>query len=368
MARILETIYLDSSAQVDAEKGEIRGVKLLGMESKNKRRYTLEAMTNAVPLYQGRKVYVDHPKRAEIESDRSMDRWAGTIKNVRFSENGIYGDIKLRKKSDFFDGIIEAAQDFPMDVGFSHVADGESRMDKDTEIVESIKEVFSVDLVTDPATTHGLFESRRPTKNTKTVKGVIESLPDGVQRTRLIEMMDDGYIDGSMSMTDDETPVDPLTQMSGLVKELITMLGETLKVLAMKKDTPAPDAKPDPVAPLVPEEELKKEPAVDATPNDPASGDPMATEQNKKFPELESKLAMLEAKTLLLESGREATPVRIKALAAAAEADRKELLESWPQKNIDLAERPLRSPALLESEGLSEFDFSQPGSFAARYR
>src|SRR3972149_2763445 len=155
MARILETVYLDASAQVDAEKGEIRGVKLLGMESKNKRRYTREAMANAVPLYQVRKVYVDHPKPNDMESDRSMDRWAGTIKNARFGEDGIYGDIKLRKKSDFFEGIIEAAQEFPTDVGFSHVADGESRMEKDTEIVESIKEEFSVDLVTDPATTHG---------------------------------------------------------------------------------------------------------------------------------------------------------------------------------------------------------------------
>lgn len=78
--------------------------------------------------------------------------------------------------------------------------------------------------------------------------------------------------------------------------------------------------------------------------------------------------AELKAKALLLESGREATPVRVKALAEAAEADRQPLLESWPI--TESSDRPHRSPPLLESEAsdLNDVDFSDPEKFAARYR
>ena len=83
-----------------------------------------------------------------------------------------------------------------------------------------------------------------------------------------------------------------------------------------------------------------------------------------KLPAVRRENAELKAKSLLLESGREATPARVKALAAASDEDRVELLESWP---VAEGERPARSPALQESFA-AEFDFSTPGSFASRYR
>lgn len=351
MAQLRETVYLESAPSVDAEAGVIRGVKLLGMESRNKRRYTREAMAGAVSMYEGRKVYVDHPNRNEM-GDRSMDRWAGTITKATLGEGGIYGDVKLRKKSDFFEGIIEAARDFPKDVGFSHVADGESRMDRGTEIVESINEVFSVDLVTDPATTGGFFESKDKDQP-QTVKTAIESLPAGTVRTKLVEMVDAGFIDGALSMGDEDKPVDPLSQMSSLVKELITMLGETLKALAVKQDSPPP-------APPAPEEPMA-DPA-------PVKEPPVAEVDKAAFESLQRENAELKAKSLLLESGRDASPARIKALASAADADRKALLESWPVAEADGEGRPLRSPALIESEA-ADADFPRdPEKFAASLR
>lgn len=349
MVKLRETVYLESAPSVDAEAGVLRGVKLLGMESRNNRRYKREGMQKAASLYEGIKIYVDHPTPGEIGNDRRIKDWAGVITQARFESNGIYGDIKLRKESEHFRGILEAATEFPKAIGFSHVADGDSKFEGKTEIVESIEKVFSVDLVADPATTQGFFESIRP----KTVKTAIESMPEGTTRTRLIEMMGSGMIDGGLPM--DDQGADPL---ASLCQELIRMLGDTLKALASKEPVtlPAP-------APPAPEEDMdkEKEAAFESLQKEHAT-------LKESTAKTVAENAELKAKALLLESGREATPARVKALAAAAEADHKELLESWPVIEGD-GERPPKSPPLLESEGGPvDFPRNDVKKFAASLR
>lgn len=343
--RLCEKVFLDAAPRVDAEKGILYGVKLLGRQSRNNRIYGQSVMEAAVPLYKGMKVFVDHPRSSE--PDRSVDRWAGTIQNARFEGESIFGDLKLRKKSPFFEGILEAAAEFPKDIGFSHVADGETRLDGETEIVESIREVFSVDLVTDPATTAGMYESKR---TRKTIKQAIESLPEGTARTHLIEMMDGGYIDGGMPMSEPEK-TDPQSQIMTAFQAVLDVVLEVLRSQMATKQEPAVAE----VAEVEPEENLP----VEEKPEE---------EEALAFESMRQRVAELEAKTLLLESGREATPVRVKALAATAEADRTELLESWPVQQ-QAPERPFRSPALVESEYVdTDYAFDDPAKFAARYR
>lgn len=367
MARFSETVFLESAPAVDADKGVLSGVKLLGAESRNGRRYQAAAMKEAVKLYKGRKIYVDHPTRESAGHDRSMSDWAGTIQNARYESDGIYGDVKLRKASPHFQGIIEAAREFPKDVGFSHVADGESRYEGETEIVESIKEVFSVDLVTDPATTAGFFESARPKH--KTVKAAVESLPESPIRKRLVEMMAGGLMDGSLSL-DDEKASDPLAQMASIIKSLIQQLGDALNALAEKKDSPPPQVNPatNPAQPA-PEDDMANDPAKQQDDNPFAGDDPKKKDDpgaKPSYESLQSENAELKAKGLLLESGREATAARVKALARETdEAARKELLESWPVAEGSV-ERPFTSPALIESE---HADFPrEPKQFADSLR
>lgn len=346
MAQFRETVYQESAPRVGADEGVLYGVKVLGENSRNKRRYAPQGMREAIALYNGAKSYIDHPGADRLSEDRKFSDWAGVFQNARYEEGrGIFADLHLRKTGEHFEGILEAAQKFPTAVGFSHVAEGESRVDGDTEIVESIREVFSVDLVTDPATTAGFFESRR---KPKTLKTAIESLPDGTVRKRLIEMADLGQLDGSLPMDGDDKPTDPLTQMGGLVKELIRMLGETLKALAAKQDAPPP------VPPAAPHEALEDDMAQETKEQDKAAFESLKKEHAAIMAERDKLLqenAALQAKVLLLESGREASAVRVKALAEAAEADRAALLESWPQ--LEAGERPLRSPAAISESAAS---------------
>ena len=55
--------YVDSRGvkmRVDRGAGIIRGVKILGLESRNGRRYPAETLLRAVELYDGAKVNVNH--------------------------------------------------------------------------------------------------------------------------------------------------------------------------------------------------------------------------------------------------------------------------------------------------------------------
>jgi hypothetical protein len=55
-----------------------------------------------------------------------------------------------------------------------------------------------------------------------------------------------------------------------------------------------------------------------------------------------SRINLVEAENLLLKAGRDATPERIKAVAAVDEEDRQVLVESWPEKETH--SRPASSP------------------------
>jgi hypothetical protein len=366
VAQLLETLYQEQPATVDG--GVIRSAKLLGHKSRNGRRYEAKALQDAVGLYEGKKVYVNHPSRDET-GDRPFGEWAGIIENVRYKDDGLYGDVVLRQESSHFKGIVEAATNpkFSKSCGFSHVADGESHFDGDTEIVESIKEVFSVDLVTDPATTKGIFESEKKRKKkltTETIQAAIEKLPESTQRTRLIEMAGE-YGLGGMSMEPEQgKPADPLGEIATMCRELIKMLGEAL----VAKNTAPPPAPPVPNA--NPTGNPNADPNADpkASKESPEEDEEMSDDDKEKiaaFESIQRENAELKASKLLLESGRQATPARMKALAnCESDEEQQELLESWPK--LEENTRPGRSPAVIESA----FDFPRdnPEKFAALLR
>lgn len=143
---------------VDREAGVIKGVKLIGLESKNGRGYTPKALREGITLYEGAKVNVNHPKDGPRSPRDYRDR-LGVIKGVSFRENdGLYGDFHYNPKHALAEQLAWDAEHNPRNVGFSHNAEGQLSRKGGKTLVESLTRVISVDLVADPATTAGLFE------------------------------------------------------------------------------------------------------------------------------------------------------------------------------------------------------------------
>lgn len=141
------------SLKLDKETSVIRGVKVLGAQSKNGRRYTEAAISKAIGLYEGAKVNVNHST-----AERSYQDRIGILKNARQQSEGVFADLHYNPKHAIASQLEWDAEHSPESVGLSHnVMARTSRKGSET-IVEEIVKVQSVDLVADPATTRGLFE------------------------------------------------------------------------------------------------------------------------------------------------------------------------------------------------------------------
>ena len=160
---VLEFCDLSSPRRkIDKENGVVSGVKILGVKSRNNRIYPLETLRDAAPLYENAKVNVNHPDGSPTESRKYQDR-VGSIKNVTLQENGLYGDFHFNPKHPLAEQMLWDAEKAPENFGFSHNVEAVVRLENGAQIVDKIVRVRSVDLVADPATTSGLFESERAT-------------------------------------------------------------------------------------------------------------------------------------------------------------------------------------------------------------
>ena len=160
-----ETFEGSAFAEARVSGSVIQNVKLLGHISKNKRTYSEQAMNDAVRLYENVGVYFDHPTKRELRERggaRSVRDLAGKIRSPRRRGNEVRGDVQLLDVGESGSTLIKAlAEQMPDMVGFSHRAAGKLTKGKDggNDVVESLSHVFAQELVTDPATTTGLFES-----------------------------------------------------------------------------------------------------------------------------------------------------------------------------------------------------------------
>ena len=155
--------YVDSGnvrLRVDRTAGIIRGVKLLGLRSRNGRRYQENALTEAVSLYEGAKVNINHPKGHPLSPRDYQDR-LGVISGVEFRpQEGLFGDLRFNPKHALSEQLMWDAEHAPENVGLSHNVLARTKREGDETVVEAITKVQSIDLVADPATTSGLFEQR----------------------------------------------------------------------------------------------------------------------------------------------------------------------------------------------------------------
>jgi hypothetical protein len=160
MSELLQE-YVDSRSQrlrVDRAAGVIRGVKLLGLTSRNGRRYREYALAEAVALYEGAKVNVNHPKGHPLAPRDYQDR-LGIVRGVEFrTAEGLFGDLHFNPRHALSEQLVWDAEHAPQNVGMSHNVLARTKREGDETVVEAITKVQSIDLVADPATTTGLYE------------------------------------------------------------------------------------------------------------------------------------------------------------------------------------------------------------------
>jgi len=139
------------------KEGILPNVKILGPISRNKNAYPESTRRAAVKMLEGSKVNIDHVKKGDVPLAARF----GKLTNVRDTESGTYGDLHYNTKHPLAATVLEAAEHFPETLGMSILAEGKgSTKDKDgNTVIESIDKVYSVDLVSDPATVKSLFEA-----------------------------------------------------------------------------------------------------------------------------------------------------------------------------------------------------------------
>lgn len=349
--KLSEAVYGDSP-KVDREAGVIRGVKILGAESKNGRTYTPQAMAQAAKLYEGRKVNVDHMLREG--QDRPFRDVFGELRNVELREGGVYGDLHFLKSHPLAEQVCEAAERFPTQFGLSHDAEGRTARRDGKLIVESVVAVHSVDLVNTPATNAGLFESVRKTGKERTMKvklrELVESIGHKVYTARLQEM-DPGVGEMSAEMPEDSGDMNAEDQISSAFRAMVmavlddTGLDVSGKVAKIKQI-------------LQTQEKL-------TTGNEPAAEPTPTPEGDKTDPKMAESLAKLQAtldaitlrescRSLIEAAGKQVTPERMELLAKAADnAARAKLVESWPAQNV--ATRKPGAVTLRESSPIEAY-------------
>ncbi len=166
IVRLLESNVGTGYDRIDEEAGVIYGVRVINLESLNGRRYRESALREKAYLYEGAKVNLNHVRQKPGQiMDRSLDDFWGELRNVRWqegfgtSEPGLVADLHFLKTHEKTPKLLEAARRFPDKFGLSHDASGEEIQTSAGREVVEIYEVHSVDLVANPATTKGLFES-----------------------------------------------------------------------------------------------------------------------------------------------------------------------------------------------------------------
>ncbi len=216
---ILSEFETLEAADFNESENTFTGVKGLGLVSKNGYNYRSAAVEEAIKggKYDRVVVYMDHKKGPRSYADR-----LGEFVNPKFQE-GLRGDFKINPKHPLAETVIWDIKNRTQGVGFSHSIDGD--LAKDGKMVEAINKVYSIDLVSGPATTKTLYESETFEESEAVKKLLTEVETLKTEKTKLEE---------------------------SLKAEIVALKTELLKEIEKVKTYKHPIAKDTPLPPLGP--------------------------------------------------------------------------------------------------------------------
>lgn len=152
---LIERTNWGATVNIDEDNRVLKNVVILGSKSKNNRKYSGQALRSGVPIFEGIRAYLNHDKKAKV---RKVEDLIGRFQNVRVEEERLIGDLHLIPDDGKAAKVINIAKTMPDIVGSSIHAFGKFRNERGTAIIEQFVKGSSIDVVTDPATTKGLFE------------------------------------------------------------------------------------------------------------------------------------------------------------------------------------------------------------------
>jgi hypothetical protein len=217
------TEYADNrgvALRVDREANVIKGVKVLGLDSKNGRSYTREAVSQAAALYEGKTVNVDHPPRGKGNEARSYASRIGHLEGIEVKADGLYGDLHYNPKHSLAEQLAYDAENAPQRVGMSHNVEGKTSTKNGKLVVEAITAVASVDVVADPATTNSLYEAEGDMPDTTTTE------PSGSG-----DMTWDNFVSASRKIYDSDADAGSKGRMIGKLMAELLKMGDKLDQL-----------------------------------------------------------------------------------------------------------------------------------------
>ena len=166
ISEIYERTTVNFSDGLVAENGRIEGVRILNkLSTGNNREYTGGALQDIARLInsgEGAKVFLDHPSNSEIRDTRgvrSIKDLAGYLSSVIATGDDVSGTLHvLPQHRPLIESLVKS--NIPS-IGLSiHAFATNRRGENGKEIIEAVRKVVSTDLVTESASTIGLFESR----------------------------------------------------------------------------------------------------------------------------------------------------------------------------------------------------------------
>lgn len=152
---LYEFSYLGDNAVIDDGGSILRNVRVIGRKSRNGREYPLPVLREAIPLFEGCLVNVDHDLSGR---NRSYEDNIGVLKNVREDAEGLMADLHLKPTHELYESIKWDYKHATKKIGLSFFGDGPVV----NGIVTKIDSVTEVDLVLNPATAKSLVESEEP--------------------------------------------------------------------------------------------------------------------------------------------------------------------------------------------------------------
>jgi len=214
---ILESVKFGSARKI-SETGLLSGVHLLGLESKNGYKYAIEAITDAHKLYEGVDIYLNHADPSET-GDRDVTTKIGFVTTTYVKEAvGMLGDVQFNTEHPHYPALKWWVENQPNKIGFSHIA--EAKLDNSTKTMVAIRKPKSVDIVSKPATTNGIFKESFSSVS----EGIIEDKVDERRTELLVSAFNSLYWELSYNqgkaLTQDELAVKLAPVVQDLLQEL----------------------------------------------------------------------------------------------------------------------------------------------------